>query len=370
VTTFSQPLLLDNPLKHYAWGSKDVIPQLLNRPNPNREPVAELWMGAHPHSPSTVALPSGPVGLDKLIAENSVPMLGKPVALRFGNKLPFLWKVLSAAEPLSLQCHPDARQAAAGFAKGVFRDAAAKPEMIVALTPFYALKGFHSPEGIARSFKNLPHPGLERALDALASQKDLRAFLRALFELAPQQKIELVRAIAAAAGGWIDELHARYPGDVTALSPLLFHEVELRPGQALFLEAGELHAYLRGTAIEIMGNSDNVVRAGLTQKHVDVELLLDIGNFQPEKPQVVKPVIGELLHYRAPTDVFELIHKPGPGKAMRHRNAIDLVLSLQDRVSIRSASGTLHLDKGQSAVVPAAAGDYEITGDLWIASVP
>ena len=251
---------------------------------------------------------------------------------RFGNELPFLLKVLAAAEPLSIQAHPSHEQARRGWARenaeGVpvdaprrnYRDPNHKPELVSALTPFTALKGFRPLDEIARNLEPVARPEIAPELGRLAREQTplaLRALFARLMTLDPEEQAPVLKRATGEAARrrktdraweWVARLMTHYPGDVSVLSPLYLNLVTLAPGEALFLPAGELHAYLEGTALEIMANSDNVLRGGLTPKHVDVPELLATLVFEGHGPEVLKPVDsgpGERV-YRTPAREFEL----------------------------------------------------------------
>ncbi|GAB3048167.1 mannose-6-phosphate isomerase, class I [Sediminivirga luteola] len=304
---------LENPVRDYDWGSLEEIPRLLGQ-EPTGRPAAELWLGAHPLAPSRT--PEG--GLDEVIGGAPAELLGEG-----RHELPFLMKVLSAARPLSIQAHPSRDQAQEGFAAeeaaGVsrddparnFKDANHKPEIIYALTPFAALSGFRpvveSHAVLAALQQAQPTAFGARLVETAedSSLADDAARLAALSELilgSPQEAGQTADAWAQAAqagraevppypgGGTpldtLREVSTAYPGDAGILMALLLNRVDLRPGQVLATGARTLHAYLHGTGIEVMAASDNVLRGGLTSKHVDVPTLLRIGQFAPEEPLV------------------------------------------------------------------------------------
>lgn len=289
---------LTNRIQPYAWGSTTAIPALLGVP-PDGAPQAELWLGAHPSAPSRV--PSGET-LDAVIASDPVRLLGNAVAAHFEGRLPFLLKVLAAAEPLSLQAHPSLEEARAGFAAenaaGVpltashrnYKDANHKPEIICALTPFLALCGFRRVADTLRLFRGL-------GLDVTVLERDgLGAYFKLVMTLPKAEQQALVDTVlrAPTVDGFVDEcalahrLAKKYPGDVGVIGALLLNLVLLQPGEALYLDAGNLHAYLDGTGVELMANSDNVLRGGLTPKHVDVPELLRVLNFTDGPPNVLR----------------------------------------------------------------------------------
>lgn len=328
--------LMDNRIRPYAWGSRTAIAELIGAPSPAPHPQAELWMGAHPGDSSALVGSAGEQPLIEAIADKPVLLLGERVEARFGPRLPFLFKVLAAAEPLSLQAHPSSEQAARGFAleeaAGVpigasgrnYKDASHKPELICALTEFQALCGFREPTTTVRLLADLAVPQLDHYLALLSGQPDSDG-VRALFSsiltipsavLAPLLNsvlaacVSLVRAGSAFSAEYRTalELGERYPGDPGVLASLLLNRVSLQPGQALYLAAGNLHAYLSGVGVELMANSDNVLRGGLTPKHVDVPELMRVLDFTAGAVEVlggneVRP--GELV-YPTPTAEFRL----------------------------------------------------------------
>lgn len=286
--------LLNNPVRGYAWGSRTVLADLLGRPVPSPGPEAELWIGAHPGDPSTV----GGVPLTDMIAAAPGEVLGETVTARYGARLPYLLKVLAAGAPLSLQAHPDPVQAAGGYeaeeAAGVpvdaphrrYRDPYHKPELLVALTEFRALCGFRDPEESAELLAGLAVPALGPVVAALAGG-DLAGAMRRLLEY-PEPAV--LAAAVAQHDRLAAELAATYPGDVGVVVALLLNQVTLAPGEAIFMPAGNLHAYLHGAGVEIMAASDNVLRGGLTPKHVDVAELLRVLRFEPLAEPVLAPV--------------------------------------------------------------------------------
>jgi mannose-6-phosphate isomerase len=294
-----------------------VIAALQGRPVPSPEPEAELWIGAHPGDPSTVE-PEGS-SLAEVISEAPARVLGEEMVARFGGRLPFLMKLLAADAPLSLQAHPDAGQAAAGFAAeeaaGVPRDAPHrryvdpyhKPELLVAVSTFRALCGFREPAATAELLAGLKVPALDPVVGALG-EGDLAAAVRWL--LGHPEPGELVAGVAEAADApaLVGELAAAYPRDVGVVVALLLNHVTLRPGEAIFMPAGNLHAYLHGTGVEIMAASDNVLRGGLTPKHVDVPELLRVLRFEPLAEPVRRPerVGPGVVTWRVPVAEFAL----------------------------------------------------------------
>jgi mannose-6-phosphate isomerase len=385
------PFVLDNPVQNYAWGSRTAIAELLGRPRPSAEAEAELWIGAHPRAPSRISDPPGLGTLAEAIEGDPVGLLGSEVCERFGNELPFLLKVLAAAEPLSIQAHPDREQARRGWRReneeGVpldaprrnYRDPNHKPELVCALASFVALKGFRPPEDVAGGLDPVAGSELGREVGRLYRERTpaaLRALFTRLMTLEEDERqTVLQRALGEAnrrarrepAWEWVARLHAQYPGDIGALSPLYLNLVTLGPEEALFLPAGELHTYLEGTAVEIMANSDNVLRGGLTPKHVDVPELLATLTFEGRRPEVLHPEAaggGEAI-FRTPTAEFELgllrvgrdaAHSSPPGRG------VEILLGLEGEAVLRAAGHDLHLVRGSAVFVPASTPSYAIEG--------
>ncbi|MET8153847.1 mannose-6-phosphate isomerase, class I [Actinoplanes sp. NPDC049668] len=285
-------------VRPYAWGSRTSIAELQGRPSPSDTPEAELWLGAHPGDPSTVTGPDGPISLATLIEEDPKGQLGAEVVDEFGARLPYLMKVLAAAAPLSLQAHPDAEYARRAYAAQEadpdaprnYTDAHHKPEMLVALTPFDALCGFRAPDVSAALLADLNIPRLAPVIAALRTgPAGLRDAVRDLLTWPASDRPALIDEVVAAARAAVPatrghelaiDLAGHYPGDPGVLVALLLNHVRLAPGEAIWMPAGNLHAYLHGTGIEIMAASDNVLRGGLTPKRVDVEELLRVLRFE------------------------------------------------------------------------------------------
>lgn len=246
------PVPIVGVVQHYAWGDTAFIPDLLGLER-DGEPWAELWLGTHPNGPATVD--------------------GVPLSDRCGQ-LPYLLKVLAAAEPLSLQVHPTAEQAADGFARGIYPDDRAKPELLCALTEVDALCGLRPVEATLALLDAISAADLASAIRTDGLPATIEALYRG--RLDPTSTIEACRAGAGVEAQLVTDLAAQYPDDPSVVVTLLLNRVTLQPGEALHLTAGNLHAYLRGAGIELMAASDNVVRGGLTEKHVDVDELLRI----------------------------------------------------------------------------------------------
>jgi mannose-6-phosphate isomerase len=376
---FASMWSLTNTVRHYPWGSRTVIPELLGEASPADEPYAELWMGAHPDAPS--ALSTG-TPLDKAIEEDPDRMLGAGVRERFGTRLPFLMKVLAADLPLSLQAHPTTEQARVGFAAeeaaGVprddptrtFKDPFHKPELLLALTPVEALCGFRPVEESLHCLAKLQVSELKPTIAALA-RGGLRAAIPQLIALAPDVRTVLVEAVAAAASGfvaahdpefintyrWAASLAGTYPGDPGVVISLMCNHLTLEPGEAVFLPAGNLHAYLSGSGVEVMAASDNVLRGGLTAKHVDLAALIEVLDFTDGRVPVLRPVLGPGgLRYPVPVEDFDLTRCQLDARSGSLGTAGPQVLLCTEGTAVlTSDDGEVTLEKGRSAFVPAGA---------------
>jgi mannose-6-phosphate isomerase len=394
-------LRLENPIQNYAWGSRTAIASLLGAPTPSSEPQAELWMGAHAKAPSLV-LP-GREPLSRLIEHEPESMLGSELLARYGARLPFLFKVLAAETPLSLQAHPTLEQAQAGFAaeeaRGValdspvrnYKDASHKPELLCALTPFSALCGFRKIEDTLALFRelNLPHVSfLVDILAGLPTEAGLSQLFSTLLGLSAERRAELARetldrcTLLAAIDGpfqhefsWAVRIGVLYPGDIGIVSALLLNLVKLTPGEAIFLPAGNLHAYLEGVGVEIMANSDNVLRGGLTPKHVDNRELLHVLRFNAGPVGVLRGEMqGSARVYQTPAAEFELQSfrlLPGERPTVTDRRGPEIVLCQQGEVTIESPNERQALAQGQALFIAAREPEYALygNGSLFRASV-
>ncbi|MGA5063823.1 mannose-6-phosphate isomerase, class I [Streptomyces exfoliatus] len=405
--------LLLNTVQPYDWGSTTALPRLMGT-EPTGEPQAELWMGAHPSAPSRIDRGDGdgdgdghgdggghgrgPVPLDDVIAEDPATELGAATLRRFGPRLPFLLKLLAADAPLSVQVHPDLAQARAGFAReealGVpldaphrtYRDDQHKPEMIVALTPFQGLCGFRVPGACADLLDALGVPALRPYADTLRGVPEAQALAEVFTAfLGPPAGLvdDVTDAVAAAAdraGPYRAEFAAyagvarAHPGDPGLLAALMLRHVELAPGEALFLGAGIPHAYLSGLGVEIMASSDNVLRCGLTSKHVDTAELVKVVRFTAMPTRVLHPrAEGVEETYPAPVDDFRLSRlrrRAGDPSFRLTAGAPQILLCTEGEARLSSAGGTVRVGPGESVYVPAVA-EVSVagTGTLFRATV-
>ena len=395
--------LLENRVQNYAWGSRTFIPDLLGELSPAAEPMAELWMGTHPKAPSTVLLQDKRISLLEWIRESPAEILGESVARRFSNALPFLFKVLAAAKPLSIQAHPNRDQARGGFERENrqkiplnasnrnYRDDKHKPEIICALRPFWALKGFRKVEEILFLLDRIGASSLDGELNALREKPNrdgLKTFFKALMTLEKGHRAQIISEVLKGckrmtdqypALAWVGKLSETYPDDIGILSPILLNPVHLQKGEAIVMLSGELHCYLEGAGIELMANSDNVLRGGLTSKHVDVEELLNILTFETGETNLLQPMQhrgGDRL-YDAATDEYILsvlnIHKGAFFKSPTKRS-VEIMICVEGkaRITDMGTGEVLSLNKGASFIVPAAVKQYQIEGTaaIYKASVP
>jgi mannose-6-phosphate isomerase len=391
---------LTGVVRPYAWGSRTFLAQLQGRPVPSDEPEAELWLGAHPGDPATVQGHDGPVSLADLIADDPKGQLGDEVLAQFGARLPYLLKVLSAAAPLSLQAHPDAEYARAAFARQEadpslpknYTDAYHKPELLVALTPFEALCGFRAPDVSAAALEALALPQLTPVTAALRSGVDgLRDAVARLLTWPAEDRPALIEAVVAAARrapaghpfadslALAADLAGHCPGDPGVLVALLLNHVRLQPGQAIWMPAGNLHAYLNGTGVEIMAASDNVLRGGLTPKRVDVDELLAVLRFEVLDDPVLPatPVAPGVVTWPVPVREFALYRialdgsrPPTPVPAEGPRIVLG---TAGDVFAAETNDGTpVEVPPGSAAFAPADAGPITVAGlgETFVAAVP
>jgi mannose-6-phosphate isomerase len=388
-------------VRPYPWGSRHAIAELVGRPAPAPGPEAELWMGAHPSAPSGVARDARRTTLDAVIAADPDRELGPGCVARFGPRLPFLLKVLAAEQALSIQVHPSRAQAQAGFraenARGLAPDDPArnytddwpKPELLYALTPFEVLAGLRTPAdaaGLLRALAVGPLASLAVQLEVSGSAplavelsgQLLAGLLGTILSWPPAGRSALVAGVVAACARLASDggpysaaaaaavrIAADHPGDLGVVASLLMRHAVLEPGQAMFMPAGGLHAYLKGTGIELLANSDNVVRAGLTGKHLDVPELLALLD-----PSVAVPVLSPrgladgIAWFDTPAPEFRLylvdlvgntVSLPGEGPR--------IVLCTEGSAVLRSESGgKTEIGRGGSCFLAAADGPVSGTG--------
>lgn len=369
---------LINSVQNYAWGSKTALTELYGMANPQQQPMAELWMGAHPKSSSQVVDANGQtVSLRDVIEKHKSTLLGNAVAERFGE-LPFLFKVLCAAQPLSIQVHPNKRNSETGFARenaaGIPLDAAErnykdpnhKPELVFALTPFLAMNAFREFSEIVSLLQPvagahtaiahfLENPNAERLSELFAGLLNMQgeeksralAILKAALENQQGEPWQTIRLIAEF-----------YPDDSGLFSPLLLNVVKLNPGEAMFLFAETPHAYLQGVALEVMANSDNVLRAGLTPKYIDIPELVANVRFdaKPANQLLTTPEKnGAELDFPIPVDDFAFsLHDLSTQETPVAQQSAAILFCVEGEAVLSKGEQRLVLKPGESAFISAA----------------
>lgn len=410
--------LLSNPVRDYAWGSTRRLAQFLGR-EPSGGPEAELWIGAHEGGPSV--LPDGR-RLDEAIAAEPVRFLGDRVHAEHGARLPFLMKVLAVDQPLSLQVHPSAERARTGFQReeraGIPRDAAHrsyqdpwhKPELIYALSRFEGMVGFRDVGRTCALLRLLDHPWADETAGRLESgspAQALRTVVGDILATGPGEAREVLDDLLPAARAAVDRGHhrerargatrsrretedaivrreairvfelvptlaERYPTDPGVLVTLLLNHVVLAPGEAMYVDAGVVHAYASGFGVEVMAASDNVVRAGLTPKHRDVAELLEVTDFTPIPVPRWEPVaVGTSRRFSPPVADFVLTVGTHVRRCARDAGPW-LVLALDPGVRVSSGRDQepLVLDRGECLFVPSAVDRVEVRGRTATATMP
>jgi mannose-6-phosphate isomerase len=388
---------LDNPIREYAWGSVDAIPELLGI-EPTGRPAAELWIGAHPDDPSRWADHPDRPALDELIAADPSKWLGEAGVAAFGPRLPFLMKVLAADRALSMQVHPSREQAEAGFAAeeatGVPRGSAGrnycdsnhKPELVYALTEFQTFCGFRPVAETTRLIEALGVAELSGYGPLLAGADGLRATFTTLLSLTGDARERLVEAtvagcrrLAGQESPWAEAAQASvlaaedFPGDVGAVLALLLNYVRLAPGEAMYLGAGTVHAHLRGLCVEILANSDNVLRCGLTPKHVDIPELLRVADFSSladPRRHPSRPAEGQLVFEVPVPDFLLTVLDPAAGPVQLPADAPQLVLSGEGQAILTCGTEHRTLQPWESIYIAAGqlACTVRGTGRVFVAS--
>ncbi|WP_068278826.1 mannose-6-phosphate isomerase, class I [Aldersonia kunmingensis] len=409
--------LLHGALRSYAWGSRTALAELCGRPSPSAHPEAELWFGAHPADPAWIEGAEGKISLLDLITDDPDGQLGARVAPRFGKRLPFLFKLLAAEEPLSLQAHPSAAQARDGFERENrarvpldshvrnYKDESAKPELVVALGPFEALAGFRDPHETVALMRAIDARSLDTYVHLLDGQPDasgLRALFTTWITLPPPALAILlddvldgcVRYLSGSAGDSVRfarevrtalELAGAYPNDAGVLASLLLNRISLQPGESIHLDAGNLHAYLHGMAVEVMANSDNVLRGGLTPKHVDVPELLRVLDFEPTPMTVCRSTPtadGRGGRFVANVDEFALTWREcvadesvpiaadgGPGIVVCTSGTVELQWAGEPTDPARAGASVVRLERGAAAWISASDPDIEVRAQTAAAQV-
>ncbi|WNJ96886.1 mannose-6-phosphate isomerase, class I [Vibrio ruber] len=388
--------LMQNVIQHYAWGSTQSIHHLFNIPNPEQLPQAEIWMGAHPGGCSQLIDGNQQDSLAEFIKRHPDACLSAQIHQTYGE-LPFLFKVLAADKALSIQVHPCKADAEIGYARENqqhiplnapernYKDPNHKPELVYALTPYHALNGFRPLDDIIQTLTKMnlqPIEPLVKQLQADTSTTGFQSFFIRLLSLSGEQKTQAIAALLDYAAQHqqddplaqlVLDLAQDYPEDIGLFSALLLHYVILQPGEAMYLDAKTPHAYLKGTGLEVMASSDNVLRAGLTPKHIDVEELAKCTSFAP-KPQetllIAPEKSADVCHYPVPVNDFKFSIYPAPSDITLTTTSAEIVFAIDTDVHLQHESGlTLTLHKGQSAFIPAAARSYQINASGRVARV-
>ncbi|BBY54764.1 mannose-6-phosphate isomerase, class I [Mycobacterium koreense] len=392
--------LLRGAIRTYAWGSRTAIAEFTGRTVPAAHPEAELWLGAHPGDPAFLRGPGKETSLLDVLADDPAGQLGAAALDRFGATLPFLVKVLAADEPLSLQAHPSAGQAVEGFQReerlGValnspvrnYRDTSHKPELLVALQPFEALAGFRPVARTVELLRALAVSDLDPFIGLLDGQADADG-LRALFTTwitAPQPDLDVlvptviegaIHYVGSGATEFGDEMRTllelgeRYPGDAGVLAALLLNRIRLNPGEAIYVPAGNLHSYLNGVGLEVMANSDNVLRGGLTPKHVDVPELLRVLDFAPTEESALRAPTrrdGFATVYQTPAEEFAVAALHLDGDDLGHQvdapcpyDGPQILVATEGSTTVYAKSSTVTLDRGAAAWVAADDGPIRLS---------
>jgi mannose-6-phosphate isomerase len=382
--------LLHGTVQHYAWGTTDAIPDLMGVPADGR-PFAEYWLGAHPLSPSEL----GGQKLDAVVRDHP-ELIGDHSREAFGDRLPYLMKVLSARHALSLQAHPSRDQAVEGYAREneaglaldaperTYRDDWPKPELLIALDEFHTLSGFRDPRRTAALFGGLGVADvLASVIGPLTERKGPAALAEVFLDVLSLdgERARVSEQVCAAAMRHKDapgelgefartvlELDEVFTADPGILAALLMNRVTLQPGEAVFVPAGHMHAHLHGTGIEVMANSDNVIRGGLTNKHVDVSELVKVVDFSPAEPEVIRPepVGAGVEHYLTPCPEFDVwrvaadANRPTP---LPGAGSARILLVVSGTAELATNGQRLELTKGGSALLSAADDDVTLRGE-------
>lgn len=391
---------LTNPMINSHWGCTVSMSELFGYENKDKKPMAELWMGAHPKSPSYVNVDGASSALNLLIEENPVMMLGAETAEKFSVRLPFLFKVLSAKTPLSIQSHPSKKQAEAGWAKENalkialdasernYKDDNHKPELVYALTPYHALNGFRSIDEIIFLWEglNITDENISLALNQLVkdpTSKGLKAFYQQIMISTNVKSLvaEIVLSCTdlllipelnetkRTAYQAVLELNNFYENDIGVLSGILLNYIVLQPNEAMYLTAGTLHAYLKGTALELMANSDNVLRGGLTPKHVDIDELMNTIHFEPLSYEHLKFSAVQKNQYtqvyQPPIPDFKLsvINLTDSHTSIENfSNSADILFVISGEAEISCDNFKQTLKVGESIFIPASVSLFQIEG--------
>ncbi|MEZ9848952.1 mannose-6-phosphate isomerase, class I [Vibrio breoganii] len=384
---------LNNVVQNYAWGSTSSLSQLFGIDNPKKQPQAELWMGAHPSGCST--LEGLNLSLSDYIIRHGTNALGSYTDNRYGE-LPYLFKVLATQAPLSIQVHPNKRKSEIGYTRenqrGIeltagnrnYKDPNHKPELVYAITLYKAMNGFRPIEEIIALFKEIKIIALiddVLKLEQVQNAKGLKTFFRTLLTLTGTKQEDALKQLSkyyedtsisdtgTKALRYSQSFAEHYPGDNGLLAPLFLNVIELQPGEAMFLHAETPHAYVQGTALEIMASSDNVLRAALTPKHIDVEELIANTRFEstPREKLLTTPLYvqgdHDHLHFPVPVDdfKFDVITALQEQRIMFTRSA-EIVFCIEGNIEVATKVANIVLTAGESAFIPYDSHCYSVLG--------
>ena len=386
---------LENCIKDYDWGSIDSITTLFGIKNPSQKPMAEIWMGIHPLGCSKIiGLNGEKINLNALINQNPLQILGKNTYQLFGT-LPYLFKVLAANKPLSVQVHPTKADAKKGFEKenklGIdlhspnrnFKDPNHKPELLYALTPFKAMNSFRPIEQILSFFSQITIPIFNHELAQLQNNphpKQLKHFFQFLLNLSPDQKLQAIHQLLACTRSFNQEpfltihtLVKDYPNDIGLFMPLILNVIELKPSQAMFLHAQTPHCYLSGTGFEVMANSDNVLRAGLTHKFIDIDALIANTNFSSTDASelLINPLINHnKIDFPVPVNDFKFEIIQSDLQLRKEKvNSPQILFCVDGAITLTTKHEVLTLNKGESVFIAYHAKYYSYSGKGCFAKV-
>lgn len=386
---------MQNVIQDYIWGSRTSISELLGINNPENKHQAEIWMGAHPNGCSKIIVNGKTQLLADFIKQNQSTALTTKTETQF-NELPYLFKVLAANEALSVQVHPNKKQAEIGFAKEDkaniphsaanrnYKDPNHKPELVYALTPYIAMNGFRELTEIIMLFKKVNISAIQHLINAFSEEVNsngLKAFFSTLLLLHGEIKETAVKALVEYANAnkedplfsIILDLSNQHPGDIGLFSPLMLNVITLQPGEAMYLTACTPHAYIKGTGLEIMASSDNVLRAGLTAKYIDVKELVACTQFKATPFSTLRFNPEEKdggLYYAIPVDDFKFTLYKSINNLTIQTKSADIILALDTIVTINHENGeTAIINKGESLFIPAYTKNYQLTSEGRIARV-
>ena len=397
----AQPYHLKNIIQHYAWGTKGknaFIPKLLNIKAEKNKPYAELWMGAHPKASSKIVVDGKEVELAEVIYQYPQQMLGRKTAKSFSNTLPFLFKVLSVNEALSIQVHPDKKQAIALNKKDPinYPDNNQKVEIAVALDSLTALYGFKPATQIIKMLKDYPEIAdfIGARIDINPNKKNLlKQIFTRLIKNAVMNTDGLSNALKKLYGRisrkkvkteiekYFLKLHRKYENDVGLLILFFLNLVKLKRGEAVFTKPGVPHAYLKGNILECMSNSDNVIRAGLTPKFKDIDSLLGVLRYESNFPKIIRGKKRKnLLIYQTDAKEFQLqIYNIDKSELkFKDQDSPRILLVLRGEVKVNYLDDikrkSMIISKGESAFFPSSFSNFTITpqkiSQLVIVTIP